>query len=218
MKNKIIVALDVDSLGKAKNLINKLAPYVNIFKVGSELFTTCGPEIIEYLKKKRKKVFLDLKFYDIPNTVEKATLAAIKHNVFMLTLHTSGGGDMLKKASHAAKGKKTILAGVTILTSKKSKTAKKDVIKLARLAKESGLGAIVCSPKETEDIKKIFKNKLLIINPGVRPSWAAKDDQKRITTPRMAFQNGADFIVIGRPITKAKDPKGAARKILEEVK
>ncbi len=219
MKNKLIVALDVSSFKKAKKLVDRLSPCVNIFKVGSELFTCCGPQILRYITKKRKKIFLDLKFFDIPNTIEKACLAAARHNVFMLTLHASGGREMLKKAADAFGGnkKRPLLIGVTVLTSMKTKNVTKDVIKLVGIAKKAGLDGVVSSPKETKQIKKTYGKKMVIVNPGVRPAWAKKDDQKRITTPKEAIQNGADFIVVGRPITKAKDPQKAAKNILKEM-
>ena len=220
MQNKLIVALDVNSFDKAKELIDKLSPYVNIFKVGSELFTSCGPQIINYINKKGKKAFLDLKFFDIPNTVQKATLAAAKHRVFMTTLHITGGFDMLKKAANALKGKKKrpLLVGVTVLTSKAGKNIAKEVTKLALIAKKAGLDGIVCSAKETKRVKKVCGKKFIVVNPGIRPLWAARGDQKRITTPEKAIENGADFIVIGRPITKAKNPVSAAKKILKGLK
>ena len=231
--NKLIVALDVNSFAKAKKLVDRLSPCINIFKVGSELFTCCGPQILRYITKKRKKIFLDLKFFDIPNTVEKACLAAARHNVFMLTLHASGGYEMLKKAVNAFKGnkKKPLLIGVTVLTSMKTKNAAKDVIKLAGIAKKAGLDGVISSPKETKQIKKAYGKKIIVVNPGIRPVWTKKDlsagtkhdkylvkadDQKRTTTPKEAIQNGADFIVVGRPIVKAKDPVLAARKILKD--
>ncbi len=220
IKNKLIVALDVNSFDKAKKLIDKLSPYISIFKVGSQLFTTCGPKIINYINKKRKKAFLDLKFFDIPNTVQKATLAAAKHRVFITTLHIAGGFDMLKKAANVLKGKKRrpLLVGVTVLTSKAGKNIAKEVTKLALIAKKAGLDGIVCSAKETKRVKKACGKKFTVVNPGIRPLWAAGGDQKRITTPKKAIENGADFIVIGRPITKAKNPVSAAKKILEGLK
>lgn len=217
--NRLIVALDVDSFEKAKDLIDQLSPYVNIFKVGSELFAAEGLKIIEYLDKKKKKVFLDLKFYDIPNTVEKAVAAAARHKVFMLTVHASGGEDMLRQAKKACAGmkKKPLIIGVTVLTSKDEKNAKTKVLELAKLCKKIGLSGIVCSPQETWLVKKVCGKSFIVVNPGIRPAWAAKDDQKRITTPGEAIQNGADFIVVGRPITKAEDPAEAAKKVLEEL-
>lgn len=220
MKNKLIIALDVDSFKRAKKLVDKLAPHAGIFKVGSELFTATGPAIIKYINKKRKKVFLDLKFFDIPNTVEKAALAAMRHGVFMLTVHVTGGFDMLKKAVRVLKGKrkKPLLIGVTVLTSKRSKNAAKDVIRLAKAAKKAGLDGIVCSAKETKRVKRACGRRLIVVNPGIRPRWAKKDDQKRVMTPQEAIGNGADFIVIGRPITRAADPATEAAKIIRECK
>jgi len=219
MKNRLIVALDVNSFEKAKKLIDKLAPYVNIFKVGSELFTSAGPKIIDYINRNKKKVFLDLKFYDIPNTVEKAVAAATKHKVFMLTLHASGGYEMLKCAEQVFKGmkKKPLLVAVTVLTSKDEKNVKTKVLDLAKLSKKAGLRGIVCSPQETWLVKKVCGKDFIVVNPGIRPLWAAKGDQKRVTTPEEAIKNGADFIVVGRPITKAKNPVSAAKRILEEL-
>jgi len=218
MQNKLIVALDVNSFEKAKKLIDKLSPYVNIFKVGSELFIACGPKIISYINKKRKKVFLDLKFHDIPSTVGKSALAAAKHRVFMLTLHAVGGMDMLKKAKNMLKNrkKKPKLVGVTVLTSKNGRGAKKEVLNLAKIAKKTGLDGVVCSANETKYVKKACGKRFIVANPGIRPAWTRKDDQKRVATPKEAIKSGADFIIIGRPITMAKDPALAARKILEE--
>lgn len=220
MKNKLIVALDVGSFEKAKKLVDKLSPYVIMFKVGNELFTGCGPGIIDYINKKRKRVFLDLKFFDIPNTVERAVLEAAKHKVFMLTLHIAGGFDMLMKAKNALKGKKKrpLLVGVTVLTSKGGPDTAKEVIKLARMAKKAGLDGVVSSAKETKRIKKICGKKFMVVNPGIRPSWAKQDDQKRVATPEEAVRNGADFIVVGRPITRAENPVMAAKRILEDLR
>ena len=220
MKNKLIVALDVNSFEKAKKLIDKLSPYVNVFKVGNELFTTCGPKIVNYINNKKKKVFLDLKLFDIPNTVKGATLAAAQHGAFMLTLHAIGGADMMKEAREVLKGRKRkpLLLGVTVLTSAAGKGATKWVGKLAMAAKKSGLNGIVCSAKETKAIKKACGKNFLVINPGIRPAWAAKNDQKRVATPAEAVKSGANFIVVGRPITQAKNVITAAKRILRELK
>lgn len=220
MKNKLIVALDVNSFEKAKKLIDKLSPHVNVFKVGNELFVNSGPKIINYINKKRKKVFLDLKFFDIPNTIRRAVLSAARLNVFMLTLHISGGSEMLKEAVSAVKGKKRkpLLVGVSVLTSTAGKNAGKEVVKLAKIAKAAGLDGVVCSAKETRQVKKACGKKIIVVNPGIRPIWAARGDQKRVTTPNAAIENGANFIVVGRPITQADDPKVAVRDILKEMK
>jgi len=219
MDSKLIIALDVDSLAKAKQLITKLYKHVRVFKVGSQLFTACGPEVISYIKKKKCEVFLDLKFFDIPNTVEKAVLAAAAKGVFMVTLHATGGRDMLKRASASLRGKRKrpLLVGVTVLTSKNASGTSGEVLRLAGIAKKCGLDGIVCSPEETEPVKKEYGRKFLVINPGIRPRWAVKNDQKRIATPRGAIRKGCDFLVIGRPVIKARDPVVAVKKILNEM-
>ena len=217
MKNKLIIALDVNTYGRAVKLIDKLSEHVGMFKVGSELFTACGPKIIRYLKKKKKKVFLDLKFHDIPNTVGGAVLAASGLGADMLTIHASGGAAMLESAARAARGakRKPLLVAVTALTSLRA--SKREVLSLAKLAKVSGIDGCVSSPKETKMIKKSCGRKFVVINPGVRPAWAAQDDQKRIATPLDAVRDGADYIVVGRPVTRAQDPASAALKILGEI-
>jgi len=231
MKDKLIVALDVDSFEKAGRLIDILSPYVNIFKVGSQLFVNSGPSIVEYINRKKKKVFLDLKFYDIPNTVEKACIEASRHKVFMLTIHSEGGPDMLKRAVRCMKKRKKrpLLVGVTVLTSKEDKDAKQKVLELAKVSKKAGLNGIVCSSRETWLVKKTCGKNFIVVNPGIRPKWygkddlsseakhgryLAKEDQKRVATPEEALKNGADFIVIGRPITEAQDPAMAVERIL----
>lgn len=219
MKNKLIVALDVDNVERAKRLVFKLSPYVNTFKVGSQLFTLAGPEIIKYIQKKKRRVFLDLKFFDIPNTVEKAVISASRHKACMLTIHTTGGYEMMRKAALSVKDRtrRPLIIGVTVLTSMAVKDAEKEVVRLAKEAKRAGLDGVVCSPKETRAVKEACGKNFLVVNPGVRPLWASQDDQKRTTTPREAIDNGADFIVVGRPITKVKDQASAARKILVEI-
>lgn len=220
MVTKLIVALDVNRFDKAKMLVDKLSTAVDIFKVGSELFTHCGPKIIEYINKKGKKAFPDFKFLDIPNTVKKATLSAAEHKVFMLTLHITGGLHMLKEAAGAVKHKKSrpLLVGVTVLTSQETENTTQEVLKLAKMAYKAGLDGVVCSAKETKHVKELFAGELLVVNPGIRPAWAPKADQKRVMTAREAAANGADYIVVGRPIIEAEDPVLAADKILEELK
>lgn len=235
MKNKerLIVALDVDTKEKALALIEKLKENVKIFKIGSELFTSCGPGIVEDVKNKGCEVFLDLKFHDIPNTVAKSAVAAVRLGVLLFNVHALGGPDMMKKAARTVteeaerlKINKPKIIAVTMLTSMDENNLKKigvddnmekQVLRLARLAKDSGLDGVVASPSEAELIREEMGKDFLIVTPGVRPSWAAKDDQRRITTPKEAIDNGANFIVIGRPIIEAPDPLSAARKILEEI-
>ena len=221
MKTKLVVALDVDTFEKAKKLVDELAGHVSVFKVGPALFTGCGTKIIEHINEIKEKIFLDFKFLDIPNTVKKATLQAAKHKVFMLTLHTTGGLHMLREAAVAVKDIKNrpLLIGVTVLTSMETENTTEEVLKLAKVAHKAGLDGIVCSAKETKHVKEVFRDELLIVNPGIRPEWAAQDDdQKRVATPKEAAIDGADFIVVGRPITEAKDPVEAAEKILKELK
>lgn len=233
-RGQLIVALDVDTKAKAISLAGKLKESVRLFKVGSELFTSCGPEIIKELKKSGCEVFLDLKFHDIPNTVAKSAIAAVKSGAFIFNVHASGGADMMKKTAEAVtqeaarlKIEKPKVIAVTVLTSMDENNLKKtgiddnmetQVLRLAKLAKDSGMDGVVASPSETGLIRKNMGKDFLIITPGVRPSWAAVNDQKRIATPRQAIENGADFIVVGRPIVEAPDPAAAAKKVLEEIK
>ena len=235
MKNeeRLIVALDVDTREKALSLVDKLKKDVRVFKIGSELFTFCGPEIVEDVRKKGCGVFLDLKFHDIPNTVAKSAAAAVRLGAFMFNVHALGGQDMMKKCAEAVReeAKKLKIAkpkviAVTILTSMDENNLKKigifdnmetQVLKLAQLAKDSGLDGVVASPSEVKPIRKNLGKDFLIITPGVRPSWAAMGDQKRVATPKEAIDNGASFIVVGRPIIEAADPVEAAKRILEEI-
>lgn len=232
-KDKLIVALDVSSLAEAKRLVKTLSSVVKIFKVGKELFTSAGPQVVQMIHKHRAKVFLDLKFHDIPNTVGAALEAATRLGVFMVNVHASGGRNMLYKAVQAVhltaekqKIKPPILLGVTVLTSLTDADLKeigfkegtrKQVEHLAKLSKSCGLDGVVASGQEIELIRKTCGGTFLIVTPGVRPVWSAKGDQKRIVTPLEAIEKGADFIVVGRPITQDPDPKKAAKKILDEM-
>ena len=230
---KIIIALDVNDGKKALSIVEAL-PAAQIFKVGLRLFTAEGPALLKQLTKMGKLIFLDLKFHDIPNTVAGAVESAVVHGVYMMTLHASGGRDMmLRAAEEATRLSKTqgnnrpLLLAVTVLTSFKSGSLKetgihsditKQVLTLASLAKNSGMDGIVCSPQELELIKKEFPKDFLAVTPGIRPIWASADDQKRIMTPSQALQKGADYIVIGRPVIAAPDPQDSFKKILEEIK
>lgn len=231
IKDKLIVALDVETLEKAESLVNKLFPLVTIFKVGSQLFTTCGPEIIHIINKRGGKVFLDLKFCDIPNTVAKAVEAAKDLDVYMLTVHTFGASrEMLRAAVAAAKGKnRPLIIGVTLLTSLDKNILSEfgirrlltnEVITLATMAKEEGLDGIVCSPQEIQYIrrrKSIFGEKFIIVTPGVRPKSYSLHEHRRVTTPLEAIKKGADYVVIGRPVVESNNPYGATKRILEEI-
>lgn len=217
-KEKIIIALDVNTLKEVEHLLDILSPHVGIFKVGMELFYSCGPKAIDLIKKYDREVFLDLKFHDIPNTVRNAAKVATRLGAFMFNVHASGGSDMMKAAIEGAVeesekmgiGRPRIL-GVTVLTSMEA--TEKEVVSLAKSASEAGLDGVVASPKEAASIRKEIGKNFLIVTPGVRPKGSEKEDQKRIATPSEAISAGADYIVIGRPITKAKDPVRAVKGI-----
>ena len=213
-KDKIIIALDVNTIKEAKRLLDILSPHVKIFKIGMELFYSCGTKAVELVKKYDREVFLDLKFHDIPNTVKNASKVATKLGVFMFNVHASGGSDMMKAAIGGAEEEserqgidRPRILGVTVLTSIES--SQDQVLNLARSAKESGIDGVVASPKEAKAIRKGLGKDFLIVTPGIRPEGSEKQDQKRTATPQEALQAGADYIVIGRPVTKAKDPKKA---------
>ncbi|MFH1782601.1 MAG: orotidine-5'-phosphate decarboxylase [Candidatus Omnitrophota bacterium] len=218
MKEKIIVALDVKTIKEVERLVNILSPHINIFKVGMELFYSCGPKIIEVIKKYDKEIFLDLKLYDIPNTVKNASTSLTRLGVLMFNVHASGGREMMKLALEGAEEESERLGisrpkilGVTVLTS--METTEEQVLGLARLTKESGLDGVIASPLEITSIKQNIGDDFLVVTPGVRPKGAELGDQKRVATPEEAIKNGADYIVIGRPITKAKDPVKAVEEI-----
>lgn len=220
-ERKIILALDVDSMGKARNFVNLLYPRVRIFKIGSQLFTGCGPKIIEFIHKKGGEVFLDLKFHDIPNTVANAVAQACRLKVKMLTLHISGGKEMLeaavkaaKEASLAIKRESPLLIGVTVLTSQES--GRDEVLRLARIGLGCGLNGVVCSAREVGFLRGELGKDFVIVTPGIRPRQAGADDQKRTATASQAIAAGSNFLVVGRPILEAKDPQEALTGILNE--
>ena len=204
------------------------------YKVGSELFTASGADIIQWLRDTGCDVFLDLKFHDIPNTVAKASAEAVKLGVSIFNVHSLGGLDMMKAAAESAgeTAKKLnlpapIVLAVTILTSMDEKSMRKElkitrtlpreVSHLARLAQRAGMHGVVASPQEIKTLRRAVRGEFVILTPGVRPAWADRDDQKRIMTPGEAVKAGADFIVVGRPVLKASDRKAAVEKILEEM-
>lgn len=212
--SKIIVALDLERK-EAIELAKRLDPNLCKVKVGSELFTSSGPKIIEDLKKIGFDIFLDLKFHDIPNTVASAVREASNLGVWMLNIHTSGGKQMMMSAVEALnQAMKPILIGVTVLTSIGKEEAENigmnriedHALSLAKLAKESGLDGIVCSPKEVKKIKEICGRNFIAVTPGIRLLNDSGDDQNRISSPREAIMNGSDFLVIGRPITRSPNP------------
>ncbi len=222
---QLIVALDVATLDEAKKLTRELKGVVDIFKVGSQLFTACGPEVVRYLLGEGKQVFLDLKFHDIPNTVASAVAAAISieeggRGIMMCTLHTSGGLEMLKMAAAAAKknARRPFLVGITVLTSDEKKdNIPQLVLEKTALAKHAGLDGVVASSQEAALIRREFGKDFIIVTPGIRPRGSAVGDQKRIATPFDAIKNGSNFLVVGRPITNAAAPRTAAKEILEEI-
>ncbi len=230
-KNKIIFALDVDKLSDIDQWAERLSGNVGMFKVGKELFTSGGPAAVEAVKRHGGEVFLDLKYHDIPNTVAQAMLAAGRLGVRLANLHALGGPEMMEKASQAVRkefgeAERPRLLAVTILTSSTQDTLKavgiehpveEMVVRLAKLAKESGMDGVVASPLEIKAIRAACGPEFLIVTPGVRPSFAAVDDQKRIMTPAEAVKAGADYLVIGRPIAKAADPVQAANLIVDEI-
>jgi orotidine-5'-phosphate decarboxylase len=225
MSAKLIVALDVDTFGEAKKLIDKLYPSVKIFKVGSQLFTGCGPKVVTYINKKGARVFLDLKFHDIPNTVANAVALSARLGVFMLTVHAQGGVEMLKsakdaavKAAKQAKSRRPLIVAVTVLTSQKFENLHQRVLDLADDAYTAGVDGVVASVQEAADIRRIFKKNFVIVTPGIRPQGAQAGDQKRVATPAVAITAGSDFLVVGRPIVEAKDPSAAVKEILKEMR
>lgn len=228
---KIIFALDVKGVDEIDRWAGLLSAKVGMFKVGKELFTSCGPEAVKTVQRHGGQVFLDLKYHDIPNTVAQAMVAAAGLGVQLANLHALGGAEMMETAASAVRkgfsdAERPRLLAVTILTSSTAETLRQVgiehavpdmVVRLARLAQQSGMDGVVASPLEIGLIRAACGPDFLIVTPGVRPSFAAVDDQKRIMTPSDAVQAGADYLVIGRPIAKAADPADAARLIADEI-
>jgi orotidine-5'-phosphate decarboxylase len=227
-KDKIIVPLDVPTLEEAIALVD-LLPQVSFWKVGLELFISAGSEILPILKEKQKRIFLDLKIHDIPNTVAGACRSASKYGVDLLTLHATGGRKALQAAVEAvstAEQRPKLLA-ITLLTSLNSRELAFDLkiplelpeytLQMAILAREAGIDGAVCSPQEVAQLRQVCGSDFLLVCPGVRPSWAASGDQRRVMTPVEAINAGADYLVIGRPITAASDPAKAWDKMCIEV-
>jgi orotidine-5'-phosphate decarboxylase len=230
-KDFLIVSLDVPSIEESLVIVENLGPLVDFYKVGLELFTRGGPTIIEILKKREKKVFLDLKLHDIPNTVAGAVNAAIDMEVDLLTLHTLGGFEMMETAQKAVwkkKSEKPVMLGVTILTSLDEafledvlgieKTLNDEILDLASIAKSAGLGGVVASAEEVSLIKECCGKDFIVATPGIRLTGAKKDDQKRFTTPFDAIVNGSDYLVVGRPIIKSENMRKTAEAIIKEIK
>lgn len=232
-KGQLIFPLDTGDLSEARRWVKLLRPYISIFKVGKELFTSAGPESVKTVRDSGGEVFLDLKYHDIPHTVAQATSAATHLGVLMLNLHAFGGREMLQAGARAAEQtsarmriRRPRVLAVTVLTSLGSDDLHQLGIRrsvahlvegLGRMAKDCGLDGVVCSPEEIPIIRKACGRNFLIISPGVRPKGFGRDDHKRVLTPQEAIGAGADYLIIGRPIREAPDPGAAAAKILEEI-
>lgn len=227
-RDRLIVALDVPTAAEAQRIVAALGGSVSTYKVGKQLFTAAGPAVVRDLSGAGRKVFLDLKYHDIPSTVAAAVRAASELGVAMLTVHASGGSKMLKAAVEAAGAatRPPLVLAVTVLTSFGDADLKEigvaaqtleQALRLASLAQKAGCGGVVASAQEARAIRQEMGAGFAIVTPGVRPAGGAKDDQTRVATPAEAIAAGADYIVVGRPITGAKDPAAAARAILEEI-
>lgn len=233
-KEKIIVALDVPDIGAGRRLVESLSGCVGLFKVGLELFSSAGPPAIQMVKEQGGRVFADLKLHDIPNTVAGAARALVRQQVDMLDVHAAGGSAMLKEAARAvceeadrAGRRPPLLLAITVLTSLDEvalrgemgieRGVEEQVVRWARLAQDCGLDGVVASPREIRAIRKACGPEFIIVTPGVRPAGSARGDQRRVMTPAEAIGQGADYLVIGRPITGAPDPVAAARSIAEDM-
>ncbi len=226
--NPIVVALDFDNKKQTLELVERLDPKRCRLKVGKELFTSEGPQLVEALQNKDFDVFLDLKFHDIPNTTAKAVATAAKMGVWMVNVHASGGQRMMEAAQEALVGfkQKPLLIAVTVLTSMEQTdlagvgldiAPQLQVERLAKLAQNSGLDGVVCSAQEAVSLKALCGKDFNLVTPGIRPSFAVQGDQRRIMTPSQAIEAGVDYMVIGRPITQAKDPIEALTLIEQEI-
>lgn len=233
MKNPIIVALDLPDAASALRLAERLTSVAGAFKIGKELFTASGPDIVRQFRAAGASVFLDLKFHDIPHTVAKAVEAATRLDVQMMTIHTSGGLAMMQAAEKAAQETARqldrpapLVLGVTVLTSMDAhdlaqtgvnSTPAEQVMLLAQLAAQSGLRGLVCSPQEITALRKVLPSTMQLVTPGIRPAGSEMGDQKRTLTPKEAIAAGANALVIGRPITGATNPQAAAQSILDSL-
>lgn len=221
---KLILALDLSDHGYALDIVDKFSDYIDIFKVGLELFTSCGPKIVEDINRKGKKVFLDMKFHDIPNTVSKASVAVTALGIHMFNVHASGGFEMMKQCRDKVVEfclkeniQRPIMLGVTVLTSLSRETLREEfgiqhglrthVRHLATLALNAKLDGVVASAREAEMIRDYCGRDFLIITPGIRPSWSPPDDQMRTVTPKDAIRQGADYLVLGRAVFQQPDPR-----------
>jgi orotidine-5'-phosphate decarboxylase len=228
-RDRLILALDVDSPKEAEALLEKLSQFVGVFKIGPRLFTRCGPKIIDLIKEKDGKVFYDAKFYDIPSVVKKAAEGVAEIGVDMFTLHTLGGSEMMEAAVEGIRSEdsKVNILGVTLLTSLSSRILKEElgiernvneeIMHLAGLARKAGLDGVITSARELENLRRNFGSDFILVVPGIRPLGSRKNEQRRISTPKEAIEKGADFLVVGRPILNSNDPVGVTKRILREM-
>jgi len=231
-RRKLVFALDVDTLEDARSWVDRLRGRVGLFKVGKQLFTRCGPDVVRMIREQGGEVFLDLKFHDIPNTVAKACHAAGELGARIVTLHTLGGMEMMRAASQAVGsssaegGGRPLLLGVTILTSSTDETLRRVGIdrpvaemvpRLALLAQEAGLDGVVASPHEVFSIRRRCDPQFVVLTPGVRTADARTDDQRRVATPSEAIRAGANYLVVGRPIATARDPEAVVERLVQEM-
>ena len=230
-KERLIVALLAETMKDAEKMVKLLKEEVHTFEVGAPTYTALGPDVLRMIGDHGCRVFLDLKYHDIPSTVAKAVANATKLGVAMMTVHAAGGHEMLSRSVEAAqfaaggKARCPKIIAVTVLTSMESLgdigvqfEVRDQVVRLARLARESGLHGVLASPLEIAPIRKACGEKILIVTPGVRPIGAAAEDQRRIASPIMARAAGADYLIIGRPVVQAKDPRAVVKQILKEIK
>ena len=228
-KPKLIVALDVPSAAQVMPIVDTLPDEVSWFKVGLELFTASGPSVLDQLHSREKKVFLDLKLHDIPNTVARAVASASRHGVAMLTIHAGGGRDMIKAAADAAASfgsAAPMIVAVTTLTSLDdddlvelgiSRSLQDHTANLGKLAVDAGIDGLVCSVHEAAAFRQSLGNDVVLVTPGIRTDNSDSSDQKRIATPEAAAKAGTDFIVVGRPILQAPDPSLAATQVMRRI-
>ena len=233
MRERLIVALDVDTLDQAKGLVQLLAGELGMFKIGKQLFTHAGPQAVQLIQQLGGEIFLDLKFHDIPNTVAKAAIEATRLGVKMFNVHASGSLEMMRttvkeveRVCRQEKRRRPIMLAVTVLTSLNQDDLQRvgverkvadQVVRLALLTKEAGMDGVVASPHEVGDIRAACGRRFVIVTPGIRPVEAGRNDQQRIMTPAEAVRAGVDYIVVGRPIIEAGDPIGAARAIVAQM-
>ncbi|HUR70923.1 MAG TPA: orotidine-5'-phosphate decarboxylase [Candidatus Limnocylindrales bacterium] len=233
MRERLIVALDFDTLEQATDLVRQLSGEVGMFKIGKQLFTHAGPQAVRQIQELGGEIFLDLKFHDIPNTVAKAAIEATRLGVKMFNVHASGSLEMMrmtvkevKRVCRQQKLRKPIMLAVTVLTSLNQDDLERvgverkvsdQVVRLALLTKEAGMDGVVASPHEVGDIREACGRRFVIVTPGIRPADKNRNDQQRVMTPQDAVCGGVDYIVVGRPIIEARDPVSAARAIVADM-